>query len=144
MTTTTRSQDLGLFLMRAMLGVVFVFHGGQKLFGLFGGYGLEATAGWMESIGIPLPMVSAALASSTEFFGGLALLTGLGLRLASVPLTITMIVAALTHTGFSAQTGGMEYPLTLAIVTAGLGLTGGGRLALSWPRRSPDLAQARS
>ena len=64
---TTRKlapADLGLLLMRAMIGVVFVFHGGQKLFGLFGGYGLEATAGWMDSVGIPFPMLSATLAGS--------------------------------------------------------------------------------
>ena len=48
--------NLGLLAMRTMVGVVFVFHGGQKLFGLFGGNGLEATAGWMESIGIPFPI----------------------------------------------------------------------------------------
>lgn len=127
------SVDLGLFLIRAILGVVFVFHGGQKLFGLFGGYGLEATAGWMESIGIPFPMLSATLAGATEFFGGLLLISGFATRLVAVPLTFTMLVAAFTHTGFSAQSGGMEYPLTLALVAAGLALTGAGRLGVSLP-----------
>ena len=61
-TQRPRTTDFGLLLMRIMIGVVFVFHGGQKLFGLFGGYGLEGTAGWMESVGIPLPMLSATLA----------------------------------------------------------------------------------
>jgi len=65
-----KMQDAGLVLMRGMLGAVFVFHGSQKLFGWFGGYGLQATGQWMESIGIPFGFVSAALAGSTEFFGG--------------------------------------------------------------------------
>lgn len=129
--STGIGPDVGLFLMRAMLGVVFLFHGAQKLFGWFGGYGLEATAGFMESLGLPLPFASAFLAAATELVGGLALITGVGQRLLSIPLTFTMLVAAFTaHTGFSAQAGGMEYPLTLALFSAGLGLVGPGRLAL--------------
>ena len=131
--------DLGLFLMRAMVAVVFVFHGGQKLFGLFGGYGLEATAGWMESVGIPLPLVSATLAGSAEFFGGLLLLIGFGARTAALFLTFTMLVATSTLSGFSAP-GGMEFPLTLAFVSLGLALTGPGRFALPLQKRSPATA----
>ena len=139
--STTTHADLGLFLMRAMVGIVFVFHGAQKLFGLFGGYGLEATVGWMESIGIPFPMLSATLAGSAEFFGGLALLSGFGVRTAGLFLALTMLVAARTQTGFDATSGGMEYPLTLAFVSAGLALTGAGRFGLSLRQRaelSPD------
>ena len=143
-TPRIQAADLGLFLIRAMLGVVFVFHGGQKLFGLFGGYGLEGTAGWMESVGIPLPLVSATLAGAAEFFGGLALLSGLGARLFAFALALTMVVASLTLSGFDAQAGGMEYPLTLAFVAAGLVLTGPGRLCLSlpFPRVSRDQRRA--
>jgi len=133
LTRVNTNVDLGLLLMRAMVGVVFVFHGGQKLFGLFGGYGLEATAGWMESVGIPFPMLSATLAGAAEFLGGLALITGFGARLLAIPLTITMLVASSLATGFDAQQGGMEYPLTLAFVAAALALTGPGRYALRWP-----------
>lgn len=137
-TQRSTPADLGLLLMRAMVGFVFVFHGSQKLFGLFGGYGLEATAGWMESIGIPLPMVSATLAGSAELLGGLALISGFGQRLLAVPLTFTMLVAAWTQTGFSGP-GGMELPLTLAFLVAGLGLTGPGRFAFTPSKpSSPD------
>lgn len=123
--------DLALLGIRAMVGAVFVFHGAQKLFGAFGGYGLEGTAGWMASIGIPFADVSAFLAGSTEFFGGLALIAGLATRLVSVPLLFTMLVASFTaHTGFNAATGGMEYPLTLAVIAAALSLTGAGRFAV--------------
>lgn len=124
--------DIGLLAIRAMVGFVFIFHGSQKLFGLFGGYGIAGTAGWMESIGIPFPEVSATLAGVTELLGGLALMTGFGLRLMAAPLAFSMIVAAFTaHSGFDATAGGMEYPLTLAVIAAGLGLIGPGRFALS-------------
>jgi putative oxidoreductase len=126
-------SDAGLLLIRVGLGVVFVFHGSQKLFGLFGGGGLEGTAGFMAKLGLPAPMAQAVLAGSAEFFGGLALLTGFGARLAVVPLVVTMLVASFWVHGeaFDVQKGGMEYPLTLAFVLAGLGLTGPGALALA-------------
>jgi putative oxidoreductase len=124
---------LGLFLIRAMLAVVFLFHGSQKLFGAFGGYGLDGTAQWMGTVGIPMPWISALLASLSETLGGLALLTGLAFRPVLVPLVFTMFVAAFVgHAGkgFSAQSGGMEYPLTLAVVVLGLLFTGPGKLSL--------------
>ena len=131
-TTTDRTRtDLALLGLRLMLAAVFLFHGSQKLFAWFGGYGIEGTAGWMESIGIPFATVSATLAGATEVLGGLALLTGVGVSLASIPLTFTMLVAAFTaHTGFDASAGGMEYPLTLAVAAAAIGLSGPGRFAL--------------
>jgi putative oxidoreductase len=127
-------HDLGLLLLRAMLAVVFLFHGAQKVFGWFGGGGLEGMAGYLDSLGMPLPFVGAVLASGTELVGGLALLTGRFQRLLAAPLAFTMLVAASTHSGFAAQTGGMEYPLTLAVAVIALGLTGPGRLVLPIPR----------
>ncbi len=123
--------------MRLMVGIVFFFHGSQKLFGLFGGYGISGTAGWMESIGIPFPTLSVVLAGGAEFLGGIAFITGLCQRLLAVPLTIAMLVAAFSaHSGFDGQKGGMEYPLTLAVVAAGLGLLGPGRLAVQLGKRA--------
>lgn len=127
------NADLGLLLMRAMLAVVFLYHGSQKLFGVFGGYGLDGTAQWMGSIGIPLPLLSATLAALAEFGGGLALLTGVAFRWLMVPLAFTMLVAAFVghgDKGFDAGGGGMEYPLTLALVVAGLFWTGPGRYVM--------------
>jgi len=124
-------NDYGLALIRVLIAVVFIFHGSQKLFGTFGGPGIEGFAGFLGSLNIPFPTFSAYMAGATEFFGGLALLTGVGVRIISLPLTITMLVAAFTaSTGFDMQKGGMEYPLTLAFVVAGLGLTGPGKLNL--------------
>jgi putative oxidoreductase len=129
--------DLGLLLIRGILGVVFAYHGAQKLFGWFGGYGIEGTAGFFAKIGVPLPTLSVILAGSAEFFGGLALILGVGVGLVSIPMVFTMVVAIATvhPTGFNAQTGGMEYPLTLALATAGLGLVGPGRLSAAGLRR---------
>lgn len=124
------AADLGLLAMRLMLATVFLFHGSQKLFGAFGGSGIEGFAGWLGTIGIPLPTISAWLAAGSEFFGGLALLLGVAQCLLSIPLCFTMLVAAFgAHSGFSGQSG-MEYPLTLAIMVLGLGLTGPGRFVL--------------
>ena len=61
----------GLLLVRVGLAGPMIYHGSQKLFGWFGGYGIEGTAGWMASQGIPFPVLSTTLAGSAEFFGGL-------------------------------------------------------------------------
>ncbi|MGE0711341.1 MAG: DoxX family protein [Planctomycetota bacterium] len=122
------TKDLGALIARAMVGIVFVFHGAQKLFGLFGGPGLEGFGGFLQSLGVPFPALSAVLAGSAELFGGLSLLLGVGQRAIGVPLVFTMLVAAFSaHTGFDVQKGGMEYPLTLGAVVAGLALIGPGR-----------------
>ncbi len=124
------SPDAGLLLTRLMLATVFVFHGSQKLFGAFGGYGIEGTAVFFEQLGIPFPTASVVLAGGTEFFGGLALALGLGTRLSALGLTATMLVAAFSaHSGFDGQSGGMEYPLTLAVLSLALALSGPGRFS---------------
>lgn len=128
------ARDLGLLIIRLMPGLAFAFHGAQKLFGMFGGHGLDATAGWMESVGIPFPASSAVLAGSAEFFGGLSLITGLGARWMCLPLAFTMLVATTTLSGFDVRASGMEYALTLGMVSAGLFLTGPGSLVLRIPR----------
>jgi putative oxidoreductase len=122
------ARDLGLLAIRLILGVVFLYHGSQKLFGAFGGPGLSGFSGFLTSLGVPAPGVNAVLAASAEFLGGAAILLGLFTRLAAIPLVVTMAVAILTvHSkGFDASTGGMEYPLTLLVVALGLALTGAG------------------
>ncbi len=124
--------DWGLLAIRMMLAAVFLFHGSQKLFGIFGGPGIEGFAGWLGSMNVPAPTINAYLAAGTEFFGGVALLLGVATRIAVIPMVVTMLVAIVTVHGsaFSAQEGGMEYPLTLAVVLAGIGLTGAGKLSL--------------
>jgi putative oxidoreductase len=130
-TSRASLHDAGLLLVRLMLAAVFTFHGSQKLFGLFGGYGIAGTAQWLGSIGIPMPTVAAVASGSAEFFGGLLLAFGLFFRPAAAVMAFNMAVATATHAakGFDVQRGGAEYPLTLAVILAALVLTGPGRLA---------------
>jgi len=124
-------QDFGLLIIRLILAVVLLYHGSGKLFGAFGGPGLEGFSGWLGSMGIPMPSVSAFLAAAAEFFGGLAILFGLWVQWAALPAAFTMFVAAFSaHSGFDGQKDGMEYPLTLALVLVGLALLGSGRFSL--------------
>ena len=74
------NAGIGITLLRVVTGLTFAAHGSQKLFGLFGGYGLEGTGQWMESIGLAPGYLLALMAGSAEFFGGLALVIGLLVR----------------------------------------------------------------
>lgn len=123
--------DLGLLILRIGLATVFLAHGGQKMFGWFGGPGLEATIAGMAKGGIPAPL--AFLAAFTEFFGGLAVLGGLLSRLASLGLLITMLVAIFgVHLkgGFFAPAG-FEYAFALATMALTLIVMGPGRIAIA-------------
>jgi len=129
----SKSVSFGLLLIRVMVGVVFIFHGSQKLFGAWGGSGLDGFAGYLETMGVLYPHASAVLAGLAEFLGGISLVTGAFLRLLAIPLVITMLVAIFTAfpgKGFDAQKGGMEYPLTLLVVVAALAIMGPGEYAL--------------
>ena len=119
--------------LRIPVGVVFAAHGAQKLFGLFGGYGLDGTGQWMDSIGIHPGHLMALLAGSAEFFGGLALLFGLLVRPAAAVLAFTMIVAICSvhiSKGLFMANNGYEYALALLAVTAALLISGAGRLSV--------------
>jgi putative oxidoreductase len=115
--------------IRFAAGAVFAAHGAQKLFGLFGGYGLEGTAGWMESIGLGPGLLMATLAGSAEFFGGLLLIVGLLVRPAAIVLAITMLVAIVTvhlQNGLFMSNNGYEFGLALLAISLGLVFRGAG------------------
>lgn len=118
--------------IRLTLGLVMAAHGAQKLFGWFGGYGLEGTGGWFEStLGLSPGIFWAALTGAGEFFGGLLVLLGLGTRLAALNLAVVMLVAITqVHLGAFFLPEGMEYPLTLLGVSLALVVSGGGSLSL--------------
>jgi putative oxidoreductase len=123
----------GITLLRIVTGLTFAAHGAQKLFGWFGGYGLEGVAQWMESIGITPGYLMAALAGSAEFFGGLALVVGLLVRPAAISLLIAMLVAIFSvHwvNGFFMSANGYEYAMILALISATLVIEGAGKLSL--------------
>lgn len=119
--------------LRLPVGVILLAHGAQKLFGWFGGYGLEGTGQYMSSLGLDPGYLMAMLAGSAEFFGGLALIFGLLMRPASVVLAFTMLVAMLSAhigNGLFLSNGGYEFALVLMVVTVSLAIRGGGRLSL--------------
>ncbi|MCI0364635.1 MAG: DoxX family protein [Phycisphaerales bacterium] len=120
--------DLGLLLMRLMLAVVFLFHGSQKLFGIFGGDGIMKFAENLSNLGIPLPTIAAWAAALAEFGAGVFLLVGNGMRIAVIPAIFVMLVAVIrVHPDSFSGPKGTEYPLTLAVMLAGLALIGPGR-----------------
>lgn len=119
--------------LRVGAGVIFMAHGAQKLFGWFGGYGLEGTAGWMESIGLAPGVVMALLAGSAEFFGGLLLIAGLLVRPTGVVLAVTMLVAILTvhiENGLFMANNGYEFGLSLLVISLALVGRGAGSYSI--------------
>lgn len=126
-------QNLSNFILRASLGVILAAHGAQKLFGWFGGYGLEGTGQWMTSIGLEPGYLMALLAGSAEFFGGLALIVGLLTRPAAIVSAFTMLVAMLSvhwSNGFFLSNGGIEFSLALMTASIAVALQGAGKLSL--------------
>ncbi len=83
------STGTGLAVLRVVVGIVFLMHGGQKLFI----YGFHNVGGFMQQLGIPLPQVAGVVVTLVEFFGGLALLLGLFTRWAAVLIACDMLVA---------------------------------------------------
>lgn len=126
-------DSVGALALRIPAGVILMAHGAQKLFGWFGGYGLEGTGQWMASIGLQPGYLMALLAGSAEFFGGLALLIGLLTRPAGLVAAFTMLVALFTvhfEHGLFMANNGYEFALALLAITLALAIQGGGRFSL--------------
>ncbi|EDL66120.1 DoxX family protein [Bacillus sp. SG-1] len=125
--------DLGLLIIRVIIGISFFAHGAQKLFGWFGGYGLKGTGGWMESLGLKPGVTMALFAGLAEFIGGILFVLGLLTPLAGIMIAVTMLVAITkVHyaNGYWSTNNGYEYNLALLAVAIGLALTGPGQYAL--------------
>jgi len=119
--------------LRVPVGIILAAHGGQKLFGWFGGYGLEGTGQFMASLGLEPGYLMALLAGSAEFFGGLALVLGLLSRPAALVAAFTMLVAIVTvhlENGLFMSNGGYEFGLSLLAATAALAIQGAGVFSL--------------
>lgn len=119
--------------LRLVGGTIFAAHGAQKLFGWFGGYGLEGTGQFFGSIGLHPGEWMALLAGAAEFFGGLALIVGLLVRPAAAALALTMLVAIFAvhfSQGFFLDKGGYEYALALLALSVSLVFSGAGRASL--------------
>ena len=123
----------GALALRVPVGVIFAAHGAQKLFGLFGGYGLEGTGEFFGSLGLTPGYLMALLAGAAEFFGGLALLIGLLVRPAAAALAFAMVVAIFAvhiDKGLFMSNNGYEFALALLAASAALLFSGAGRASL--------------
>ena len=130
---TRTHAGYGISLLRIVTGLTFAAHGAQKLFGWFGGYGLEGTGQWMASIGLQPGLLMAALAGAAEFFGGLALLLGLLTRPAAALTAFTMLIAVFSvhiGNGFFMANNGYEYAFVLLVAALSLLVSGGGRYSV--------------
>jgi len=121
---TRRQIDAALAVLRVVLGVTFILHGGQKLFV----YGLDGVAGSFGQMGIPAAGFFGPFVAFVEFFGGIAITLGLLTRLAALGVGSTMVVAILTvhlKQGFF-NPGGVEFPLSLLASSIALVIAGAG------------------
>jgi putative oxidoreductase len=121
-------MDAGLLLARVVFGSLLAAHGAQKLFGWFGGYGLDGTAGFFESIGFRPGRLFAGVAAVSEVAGGLFVALGLLHPFGAALVVAVMVVAASVHwsNGLFAASNGIEVPLLYGVVAAALTLTGPG------------------
>lgn len=113
-------QDWGLLILRVVVGLIFFIHGWQKLFQ----FGFAGTAGFLGSLGIPLPMVLGVILILAELLCGLALILGLYTRWVVIPLAIDNIVALfvfhLPNGFFVANQAGVGYEFVLTLLAANI------------------------
>ena len=127
--------NIGLLIVRLVVGLVFAGHGAQKLFGWFGGHGLSGHAQLLEKMDVHPARFWAWISALAEFLGGLGLAFGLLTPLAATVLIGTMIIAIVRvhwSDGFWNTNRGFEFPLVLATVAFVIGLTGPGIYSLDY------------
>ncbi|MBD1559450.1 DoxX family protein [Vibrio sp. S9_S30] len=130
---TDSNAGFATLALRIPIGIILIAHGAQKLFGWFGGYGLEGTGQWMASIGLAPGVLMAFLAGSAEFFGGLFLVLGLLTRPAALVTAFTMVIAIFSvhfENGLFLSNNGYEFGLALLAASVSLTISGSGKLAL--------------
>jgi putative oxidoreductase len=125
---TPGQTSLALLLIRIAAGVVFLYHGSAILFGAFGGPGPQGFAAFMHA-----PAIMGYLIGLAQFAGGIAILTGLFIRVGAICIIIVMLGAIfLVHLphGFDISKGGIEYALTQLLIALALLIAGGGGYSL--------------
>ncbi|HEY6636567.1 MAG TPA: DoxX family protein [Solirubrobacterales bacterium] len=126
-------MDLALLVLRVVVGLLFVGHGAQKLFGVFGGGGLEGTAGMFDNIGLRPGWLHARAAGTAEFAGGLLLAFGLFTPFAAAALIAVMTAAVISvhaPNGIWNTNQGYEFNLVMASVAFALAGIGAGGWSL--------------
>jgi putative oxidoreductase len=126
-------MDLALLVLRVVVGLLFVGHGAQKLFGAFGGGGLEGTAGMFDNIGLRPGWLHARAAGAAEFGGGALIALGLFTPFAAAILIAVMATAVITvhgPNGIWNTNKGYEFNLVLAAVVFALAGAGAGSWSL--------------
>ena len=128
----TALEPLSPVIVRVTTGLLLVPHGAQKLFGAFGGYGLEGTAGWLESIGFAPGLLFALLIGLLEFVGGLMLTIGLLTRPVAAAVIAFMVVAITIHlpNGYAWNNAGFEMPLFWGLMALSILIRGGGKYSV--------------
>jgi putative oxidoreductase len=126
------SPDLGMLLLRIVVGLLFIGHGTQKLFGWFGGPGLTGMSGWLGSIGMRPAAFWALMAGLSEAGGGLLFALGLLDPLGTLGITAAMLVAITTvHWGrFWLADNGIEAPLVYLVAVTAVAIAGPGAYSL--------------
>lgn len=140
-------MKLGSLLIRLLVGPLFIGHGTQKLFGWFGGHGIEGTSGFFESLGLRPGRRHATAAGVAETAAGSMLVLGLATPVAAALVTGTMTTAIRKvhlNAGPWAANGGYEYNAVLIAAMAAVADAGPGPLSIdsaSFPRfHGPALA----
>ncbi|MGW3725148.1 DoxX family protein [Streptomyces sp. NPDC000851] len=125
--------DVGILLLRLAVGVILAGSGAQKLFGWFGGAGLDATGKYFTDLGYDPGVFFAGLAGVSEVLGGLGLAVGLLTPLAAaaaVGVMINAMAVAPDVTLWSAEGPAFAYPMTFAVAALAIAAVGPGRLSL--------------
>jgi len=122
----------GILALRLAVGGYLAVHGAQKLFGHFGGPGLDQAAVGFEQMGLQPGKPFAALAATSELTGGLLTATGLASPVGPITVAAAMAVAVCVHAenGPMGLKGGYELPLTDMVAALALAATGPGRYSL--------------
>lgn len=126
--------NIGLLIIRLVIGLTFFGHGAQKLFGWFGGPGITGMGNWLETLGLEKgTKVWATLAGLFELIGGLLFAAGFLTVIGSIMIVVVMIDAIYAvhgKNGYWITNGGFEYNLVLIAVVIGVALIGPGQYVL--------------
>ena len=126
MSSCKNAKDWALLALRIAIGVIFILHGYDKL---WGSIGMTAFTGMVAHIGFPMPAFFAYVAALSEFFGGIALLVGIGTSIASALIAIVMLVAIFGVKGFHFPM--IDSDFSLLAMSIAIFLMGAGRYSVA-------------